>query len=110
MSCSIHRPSESRGAGVIKVSLLRPALASEPSIAPSRAPGFSLMPTGLTQACSSLQGAFEQGLHVSAHDGERNHAEIRQRRVAPTDVGHVEKDPAETMVRGILGELRSRHR
>ena len=41
MSCSIHSPSECSGGGVTNVSLLRPALASEPSIAPSRAPGFS---------------------------------------------------------------------
>ena len=56
-----------------KVSLFRPAFASEPRTAPSRAPGFSLIPT--VSAQPGLQGAFEEALHIAAHYRERHHAE-----------------------------------
>ena len=91
----------------MKVSLLRPALASEPSIAPRRAPGFSLMPTGPPQACVACCRTAQQRLDVAAHDRERHHAEVRQRRVAPANVGHVEKDAAEVVVRGVPDKLRA---
>ena len=65
------------------------------------------MPTGPAQARVACAARVKQRLHVSSHEREWHHAEVRQRRIASADVGHVEEDAAEVIVRGVPDELGS---
>ena len=50
-------------------------------------------------------GAIEQLGNVSAHQRERNHAEVRERGVASADIRRIEEDAAEAIMRSLLGKL-----
>src|ERR1035438_7441433 len=103
MSCSIQRPSESRGAGVTKVSLLRPALASEPSTAPSRAPKACLGQTFATAEDASQFLITEQSVCCVPWDDAGACLRFSATYIAK-DVAEEDALMAETVAR--LGRLR----
>ena len=90
-SCSTQTPNEAIGSSTTNVSLSRPARASSPSARPSHRPGVVL---GVVEVRARLLGdlrALEQRPHVDAGQRGRHEPEVRQRRVAPADLGVVQE-------------------
>jgi len=97
-SCSIQSPSDEISDDVMSVSLSRPALASVPMMAPSRAAGLSAVGTAGAQACMARAARSSKVLKSKPC---KQPAPCR-RTTAPNSARRcptVEEDAAETVAR-----------